>query len=89
MSAVTRRSFFHQTTVGAAAVAVLATAPVVLGASRLSAIPFPDAAVPPLAGPLVAYLRDPAKGEVALFVGTREIVLQDHELVSRLLKAVR
>jgi len=34
--------------------------------------------------PLVAYVRDLSKGEIVLFVGTREIVRQDPELAARL-----
>lgn len=36
--------------------------------------------------PVVAYVRDRAKGEVALFIGTREIIRRDPDLVARLLE---
>ncbi len=37
-----------------------------------------------LSGPMVAYVRDAAKGEVVLMVGTREIVRKDPGLVAQL-----
>jgi hypothetical protein len=40
-------------------------------------------------GPLVAYLRDVAVGEIGLLVGTREIIVRDRELVQRLLRAAQ
>ena len=38
--------------------------------------------------PIVAYVRDPSKGEVAIFVGTREIIRQDPDLAARLSHAI-
>jgi hypothetical protein len=38
--------------------------------------------------PLVAYVRDLGKGEVSVYVGTREITVRDPELVARLSQAV-
>ena len=35
--------------------------------------------------PVMAYVRDPSKGEVAIFVGTREIIRQDPELAARIM----
>ena len=40
-----------------------------------------------LAGPMLVHIRDLASAEVALMVGTRELVYRDPELVSRLVKA--
>lgn len=40
-------------------------------------------------GPLVAYVRDGRRGEVAIMVGDREVVRRDHELVRRLQRAAR
>lgn len=34
--------------------------------------------------PSVAYIRDAAKGEVVLMMGTRQVVRTDHELVAHL-----
>ncbi len=73
----------------------------VAGASALAALPglasltpaadwaAPSSEVAPtLDGPIVAYVRDAAKGEVVFMLGTREIVRKDPDLVSRLLSAV-
>lgn len=38
---------------------------------------------------LIAHVRNAAKGEVALMVGTREVVVRDTELVGRLVAAAR
>ena len=40
-----------------------------------------------LAGPMLVHIRDLASGEVALMVGTQELVYRDPELVSRLVTA--
>ncbi len=37
--------------------------------------------------PLVAYVRDPRRGELSIVVGAREIAVRDPELVGRLLRA--
>jgi hypothetical protein len=42
-----------------------------------------------VAGPLVAYVRNAATGEVTILHGTREIVVHDPELVKRLVHAAR
>ena len=98
MPRVTRRTFFHYASAGAAALGAFATV------SRLSGSPAPgaiaggavtdstraagaEAASLPSAGPLVAYVRDAARGELALFVGDREVSVRDPELVDRLLRA--
>ena len=40
-----------------------------------------------LAGPMLVHIRDLASAEVALMVGTQELVYRDPELVSRLVSA--
>lgn len=40
-----------------------------------------------LAGPMLVHVRDLASAEVALMVGTQELVYRDPELVSRLVTA--
>ena len=40
-----------------------------------------------LAGPMLVHIRDMASAEVALMVGTQELVYRDPELVSRLVTA--
>lgn len=41
-----------------------------------------DGPVP--SGPLLAYVRDPAKGEISVLVGEHEVVYQDRGLAARL-----
>ena len=38
-----------------------------------------------LAGPMLVHIRDVANAEVAMMVGTRELIYRDPELVSRLI----
>ena len=39
--------------------------------------------------PLVAHVRDLSTGEIGVFNGTREVVVRDPELASRILRAAR
>ena len=39
-----------------------------------------------LAGPMVVHIRDVASAEVAMMVGTQELVYRDPEFVSRLVR---
>lgn len=39
--------------------------------------------------PLVAHVSDPEHGTIVLYVGTREVVVHDHDLVRRLNRAAR
>jgi hypothetical protein len=41
------------------------------------------------AGPVVAHVRDLSTGEVALFNGTREVVVRDPQLANNLVRAAR
>lgn len=89
MANLTRGRFLKQ---GSATVAGVAAAGVLAGAPHLTAHAAPALSVgerPAVQGPLVAHVRDIASGEVALMVGAREVVVHDHELVARLLKAAR
>ncbi len=76
-----RRSFLRTTAVGAAAVGALAAAPQILKITE-NATAANSAGDPSI--PLVAYVRDAAKGEVVVMWGTKEIVAKDPALVSRL-----
>jgi photosystem II stability/assembly factor-like uncharacterized protein len=38
---------------------------------------------------VVAHISDPASGQMSLFVGEREVVVRDRDLVNRLLNAAR
>ena len=82
-----RRTFITQT--GIAAAAALAIMPSLTQSRVVPSAPALPASAPTLAEPLVAYIRDAAAGEIALYIGTREIVIHDLNLVARLVQAVR
>jgi hypothetical protein len=90
MTKLTRRGFLGKTSAGAATIGALLVAP---GLAEAASGPSPAANLhltkEELAGPVVVHVRDLATGELALMVGTREIVLHDREFVSRLGKAMR
>jgi hypothetical protein len=84
-----RRTFLMRTSLAAAAAGVAAAVP--LGASALAA-PAAAAAEPDqpvdMPDPVVAHVRDAATGEIALYVGDREVTVRDRRLASQLVKAV-
>ncbi len=85
MTQVNRRSFIWQTSAGAAAVALAATAttrPV-----QTPAISSVELSTPTITEPIAAYVRNVAAGEIAIFIGTREVVIRDAALVRQLLQA--
>ena len=88
MKDVTRRGFIR-TSVGAAT--GLAAAGALGAAPRLaSAMTRNDGSTPLAKGapkPMVAYVRDASRGEIALMVGDREVTYHDSEVVSRLIRA--
>ncbi len=89
MNNLTRRSFLTRSYVGvalAAAVAVIPGAATVLKHSTPSASWTPNAT---LGEPLIAHVRDLNSGEIALLVGTREVVYKDIELARRLYAVAR
>lgn len=76
---VSRRSFLKKTAAGAAAAAALAAAPSLLVVAERTGSG--DASTTAGATtPLVAYVRDAAKGEVVIMVGTKEVVRRDPNL---------
>jgi hypothetical protein len=90
MSKLTRRGFIN-TSVGAAAglaaAGALGAAPALAGA-----IVKPNRNTPLAEGagqPMVAYVRNASKGEIALMVGEREVSYHDSEVVARLIKAAQ
>lgn len=89
MAKVTRRRFLGATTAGAAAVGTLIAAPGLTNVADASAPSPITLSREELAGPLVAHVRNLSTGEIALMVGTREIVYHDRKLVARLLRATR
>lgn len=89
MATLTRRALLRQTSVGAASLGALAAVPGLASAYAASALRATDRSGVTLHEPLAAYVRDMAAGEIALLVGAREIIVHDHELVRRLVKAAR
>ena len=89
MAKLTRRDLIKQTSAGAAALGALAAVPGLAGAQGAPEAPAAGLALTDGNGPLVAYLRDVAVGEIGLLVGTREIIVRDRELVQRLLRAAQ
>jgi hypothetical protein len=89
MAKLTRRDLIKQTSAGAAALGALAALPGLVGAQDAPEAHAAGPAVADRNGPLVAYLRDVAGGEIGLLVGTREIIVRDRELVQRLLRAAQ
>src|SRR5258708_5242669 len=82
MSDASRRGFLAMAAAGTAAGVALAVAP---GAS---ATPREDLTVPAGAeGAMAAYIHDVKKGEVALMVEGREVIVTDKQLVARLARA--
>jgi len=90
MAKLTRRGFIGRTSAGAVALGALAAPGLVAAAQAAGPV---GTHTPAQAGelhePLMAHVRNVAIGEVVLLVGTREVVVHDHELVRRLVKAAR
>ena len=84
-----RRTFLKRATAALTALGVLVTTPVWIlktsGDATASARPS-EKGDSTLSEPLVAYVRNAAKGEVVLLVGTREVVRRDPELASLLVR---
>jgi hypothetical protein len=88
MSEGTRRVFLSRSGLAsAAAVGVVAVAPAVIGASREAPISGGAVDAPGSTGSLVAVIDDVRSDAVSLLVGEQEIVVQDRELVARLVRA--
>ena len=80
MSDTSRRKFLTATGAGVAAgtVAGLGTGPADAATVRAK-----DSAT----DPVVAYVQDPRAGVLHLMVGEREVIVEDHDLVARILNA--
>lgn len=98
MGQLTRRTFLARASIATAAVtggaAVISSMP----ASAISAATAKPAATampaargmaPSVGEPLVAHVRNVATGEVAVLMGTREVVYRDRALVARLVGVMR
>jgi hypothetical protein len=78
MTEHSRRSFLKSASIGTAAVGVAAAIP--FGAQAADAAP----AGPTHAGPFVAWVKDPASGDVSVMAGEHEIVHHDPKLARQL-----
>ena len=90
MKDVTRRGFIRTTAAaagGLAAAGALGAAPQIAGAisKRDPGTPLAEGAPQPM----VAYVRDASRGEIALMVGDREVTYHDSEIVSRFIRAAQ
>jgi hypothetical protein len=83
-----RRTFLMRTSLAAAAAGMAAAVP--LGTSVLAArgatAAEPESPVD-MPDPVVAHVRDATTGEIALYVGDREVTVRDRRLASQLVKA--
>lgn len=88
MSEATRRGFLVVAGAGTAAAVGAVAAPKLFGAD--SAEPTPAAAAEPAvaaagtAGSFVVHVKDVKKGQLAILVGQREVLVTDRELAARL-----
>jgi|SwirhisoilCB3_FD_contig_31_546070_length_607_multi_3_in_0_out_0_2 hypothetical protein len=84
---MSRRRFLTRASAGAVTVGALSSVPV-LSASASAQHSAPEKAGPPVttSEPLVVYVHNPSAGNVAVMVGTDEVVRHDPELVARILK---
>ena len=89
MVKLTRRGFLGKSTIGAATIGALLTAPGLAEITQASTGLGHKLTREELEGPIVAHVRNLSTGEIAIMVGTREIVYHDPQFVKRLAKAVR
>jgi hypothetical protein len=70
---------------------VKSSAAAVIGASAIGAIASAAAEADEHPGnqPVVAYIKNPSKGEISVMSGEREVVLRDRRLAARLARQVR
>jgi anaerobic selenocysteine-containing dehydrogenase len=79
MSDLTRRGFVKNTAATAA------------GMTAIGALVAEQAEADAVAGsePVVAYVSDPGKGEIAVMTGDREVTVRDPKLAARIVRASR
>jgi hypothetical protein len=88
MNDLSRRRFLTHTSIGIAFAGALAVVPGVATALKLPA-PSTGGAQAMSSEPLVAHVRDLASGEIALLVGTEQVISRDRDLAARLYAAAR
>lgn len=89
MANLSRRGFIKRASAGAATVGALATLPTITPGRVSAHAAAPEHISAEHSGPIVAHIRNAASGEVSIYVGNREVVVHDPELVAKLVKAVR
>jgi hypothetical protein len=89
MTKLSRRGFLGQTSAGAATIGALLAMPGLAEVTNAAGIPRSELTKAELEGPIVAHIRNLHTGEIAIMVGTREIVYRDQQFVKRLVKALR
>ncbi len=90
MAGLSRRRFLQTGVATGAASLGTITLGSGLAAAALAATGIGAAEVAAASGePVVAYVRDPRKGELNVVVGHHEVSVRDPELVGRLLRAAR
>lgn len=90
MPKLTRRGFFKQSSIGAAAFSLMTYLPFSgIVASDAAEVDAPALSPSLLSGPLVAQVRDLTTGEISIMSGLKEVIIRDPQLVAKLLKATR
>jgi hypothetical protein len=98
MAAVSRRTFLGRGSMAVAAAGVLSSIPglsslITAGETEAPAadasVAGADAGAADLSEPLVAHVRDLSTGEISLFNGTREVIVQNPQLANQLARAAR
>jgi len=91
MTALTRRGFVTKSAGTAAGLTAIGA----LGAKRADAeranteLADADSDAPAGSEPVVAYIRDPSRGEISVMTGEREVTVRDPKLAARIARAAR
>jgi hypothetical protein len=88
MANLSRKGFIGKASVGALTVGALVAVPGYDLGSDVAHASAEDTSAAHT-GTLLAHLRNAATGEIAILVGTREVVIHDQALAHRLLQAAR
>jgi hypothetical protein len=89
MTDSSRRSFLKYASLGTAAAGVAAVAPSFTSAASAATTTEPESNAAAHDGPFVAWVKDPAAGEIAVLVGEQELVYTDKKLAKKLAQAAK
>ena len=89
MTKLNRRKFFRQTSAGAISMGVLTVMPVIAAKAQSAEAVSVDSGNAALNEPMFVHIKNGSTGEISLMVGTREIIINDQEVVKRLVRAAR